>query len=75
MIWLKTALSAMLLASVERKRGALGAGKLKVVSEARHCLDLMNASSCCASHKRDFGLPDRAKYRGAMMWVRPSRKR
>ena len=75
MIWLRTVLTTMLLASVERKSGASGAGKLKVVADARDFLDAMKASSCSTSHRRDFGLPAKAEYKGATVWARPEIKR
>ena len=63
MIWSRTAPTVTLLASMEKKRGALGAGKLRVVADARDFLDVIKASSFCASHRRDFGFPARAEYK------------
>ena len=75
MIWSRMAPNTMLLASVERKRGVLGAGKHRIIADVRDFLDAMKASSCCASHRRDFGLPDTSGYNGAMMWPIPGIKR
>ena len=61
--------------SCREERSALGAEKYRVVADARDFLAAMKASYCSTSHRRDFGLPDRAKYMGAMVWVRPGIKR
>ena len=45
MIWLSMAPTMTFLASMERERGASGAGKHKVVADARGFLDAMKASS------------------------------
>ena len=58
---------SMIWLMVERKRGAPGAGKHRVVADVRDFLCVMKASSCRTSHNGDFGLPDRAYYEGAMM--------
>ena len=71
MTWLRTAPTTTLL---ERKRGASEAGKYRVIEDAVYFLDVVKASSRCASHRREFGLPNRAEYKGAMVWARPGIK-
>ena len=55
----RTVPTATLMASVERKREESGVGKLCFLADARDFLNEMKASSCCSSHRRDFGLPDK----------------
>ena len=71
MIWPKMGPIPTKLASAERTRGALETGKHRVITDVRDFLDVMKAFSCLASHRRDFGLPYRAEYKGAMVWERP----
>ena len=74
MIWSRMASTMTLLESVEKKRGMTGIGKHRVVADAKDFLAVMKVPSCRASHRRDFDLPHRAEYKGAMVWARPGMK-
>ena len=74
-MWSRMAPMVILLASVERKREALGVGKLKAMAAMRDFLALVKGSACYFPHRKVLGLPALAAYRDAMTSVRVGMKR